>query len=135
MRSRKLRAWVPSLRKLLTTSFAALPDSGEIDVFKWCSDVVGAITIVAIFGDAVPQNKVKEFVKLFEEAEIDRGFSDPLMSLGTMFDVAVYGERQIYRQIRELIYPVLDKEIENVIAGAKVALSSSTFAMPRPVLT
>jgi hypothetical protein len=45
-------------------------------------------------------------------AEPDKSFSGPIHSLGTLLDVTRRGERKIYEEIRQHMYPYLEKEIE-----------------------
>jgi hypothetical protein len=117
MRRPRLQAWIPGIRNLIRKRLAKLPDSGQVDLFPWCRELVSTITARAVFGADAPEETVTKWVELLLAAEPEKSFGGPLNSFGTLLDVTFRGERKIYEELRQHVTPDLEREIERCIAG------------------
>jgi hypothetical protein len=117
LRTPRLNAWSPEIRKVIKERLAKLPDSGQVDLFPWCRELVSTITARVIFGADAPEETIEKWVELLLIAEPEKSFSGPLNSFRTLVDVTLRGERKIYEELRQVATPALEKEIERCIAG------------------
>jgi hypothetical protein len=135
MRPQRLRAWIPGIRDLIRERLAKLPDSGQVDLFPWCRELVSTITARLVFGADVPEEVLSKWVELLLAAEPEKCLTGPINSFGTLMDVTLRGERKIYEEIRQHAYPYLEKEIERCIAGEPqgedVSVISGNFSRSR----
>jgi hypothetical protein len=132
VRTPRLQAWSPGIRDLIRKRLAKLPDSGQVDLFPWCREMVAAITARVIFGADAPEETVAKWVELLLVAEPEKSFSGPLNSFKTLVDVTLRGERKIYEELRQVATPVLEREIERCIAGEPESEDFSVVSGKQP---
>jgi hypothetical protein len=133
LRKARIQSWIPWIRNLIRKRLAKLPDSGQVDLFSWCRELVANTTATIIFGADAPEEIVDKWVELFLLAEPEKAFSDPRSSFGTLLDVAFRGERKIYEEVRQLAIPLLEKEIEKCIAGEPESEHVSVMSGKKPL--
>jgi hypothetical protein len=133
LRKTRIQAWIPWIRTLVRKRLAKLPNSGEVDLFSWCRDLVANTTATIIFGEDAPEEIVEKWVELFLLAEPEQSFKGPLNSFGTLVDVALRGERKIYEELRQYAIPMLEKEIEKCIAGEPESENVSVMSGKQPI--
>ncbi len=119
LRPKRVRAWIPAVRHVLSDSFRSLPKQGEIDLFSWCQELISAVTVRAVMGHYTDLDSSlrDKWVKLFIEADPESAFRSPAASIVSILEVAVLGERRIYNKVREFAMPIVEDEIEQCIAG------------------
>ena len=119
-----IKAWIPSVRKIVQDTLAELPNGNEqqlqIDLFEFARVSISRITVVYLMGESTftdDKSFLQKWTDLFEESDIDRAFSNPYSAMTTMVMATLTGERGIYAKIRNLLFPLIDKEIDECIAG------------------
>lgn len=114
VRPHNLKAWVSDIGDVVQQRFDALPPKGTVDLFDWCQNLISAVTVRMMLGSKVANDPalLQRFVDLFHESDPERGFSSPLRGLATIGEVALRGERKIYTQVREILFPLVDEEME-----------------------
>jgi len=118
LKPQRLRAWIPSIRQMLQEDLNMLPESGKVDLFSWCNDLISAITARVLLGDiAKDKNVSKRWIELVRIAEPESAFSNTFSSVGTLMEITFKGERSVYAKARQFLYPFVDAEIEKCIAG------------------
>ena len=118
VRPRNLQSWVPDIQQTLQQRFdTLLQDNGTVSLFDWCQDLISAVTVRMMLGAKVANSPdlLQRFVDLFNESDPEQGFSGPLQGLATMAEVTVRGERKIYGKVREILFPLIDEEMELVV--------------------
>jgi hypothetical protein len=133
LRRPRLQAWIPAIRNLIRKRLAKLPDSGQVDLFPWCRELVSTITARVVFGEDVPEETIAKWVELLLAAEPEKSFSGPLNSFGTLLDVTFRGERKIYGELRQLVNPDLEREMERCIAGEPESKDASVMSGKQPI--
>jgi hypothetical protein len=134
VRRPRLQAWIPGIRNLIRKRLAKLPDSGHVDLFSWCRELVSTITARVVFGEDAPEETVAKWVQLSLAADPDKAFSGgPLNSFGTLVDVAFRGERKIYEELRQHVTPDLEREIERCIAGEPESKDVNVISGKQPI--
>jgi hypothetical protein len=133
MRRPRLQAWIPEIRNLIRKRLAKLPDSGQIDLFPWCMELIATITARVVFGADAPEETVAKWVELLLAAEPEKSFSGPVNSFWTLLDVTFRGERKIYEELRQHAAPVLEKEIERCISGEPESEDVSVISGKQPI--
>ena len=121
VRPNVIKGWISIVRKVVRDTLADLPDGTDqrVDLFDYCRIAISGVTTMLMMGEDAFQNAtfLKKWINLFAEADVEKGFSDPTSALTTLLEVIIFGERRIYQRIRALLYPMIDKEIEDIIAG------------------
>jgi len=114
-----LKAWEPTLKVRIAAKLDNLPNTGTLDLFSFCRDVISDVTVTVLLGKkACEDEKLKlDLVGLFLEADPESGFHSPLVAIRAYLESKVLGERRIYAKIRELLYPIVDDAIEDAISG------------------
>jgi hypothetical protein len=133
VRRPRLQTWIPEIRNLIRKRLAKLPDSGQLDLFPWCRELVSTITARVVFGADAPEETIAKWVELLLAAEPEKSFSGPLNSFGTLLDVTFRGERKIYEELRQHVTPDLDREIERCIAGEPESKDVSVMSGKQPI--
>ena len=128
VRPPKLRAWIPSIRRVLDETFSVDLDGdhgGTVDLFAWCQRFIQVVTARILFGDAVPLDIQQEWIRLVQLAEPDEAFNGN-GSWKTAVEATLGRERSIYGTCRQLIYPFLEKEMQ--AAGQSEKADGSVLA-------
>ena len=114
VRPRNLKAWEADIRDVLRQGFDALPTRGTVDLFCWCQDLISAVTVRMMLGAEVARDPalLQRFIDLFNQSDPERGFASPARGLATLAEVMLRGERRIFSQVRDLLFPLIDREIE-----------------------
>lgn len=120
VRPHNLKAWVPDIQEVIQQRFDNLPDSGTVNLFDWCQDLISAVTVRMMLGAKVANDPalLQSFVNLFHASDPERGFASPLRGLATIAEVAIRGEREIYSQVRDILFPLIDQEMEACVKRA-----------------
>lgn len=114
VRPQNLKTWVPEIRTVFQQRFDKLPPKGEVDLFDWCRDLISVVTVRMMLGSKVAKDEalLRNFVDLFNQSDPERGFAGPMTALATIAEVAWRGERKVYVQVRELLFPLIDQQIK-----------------------
>ena len=121
VRPNVIKGWISIVRKVVRETLADLSDgtNQRVDLFDFCRITISGVTTMLMMGEDAFQNAtfLKKWIDLFAEADVEKGFADPTSAMTTLLEVTILGERRIYQRIRALLYPIIDQEIEDVIAG------------------
>jgi hypothetical protein len=133
LRRPRMKAWIPEIRSLIRKRLVRLPDSGEVDLFPWCRDIVSTITARVVFGADASEETIEKWVELILAAEPEKAFGGPLESFSTLAEVTFRGERKIYEELRQHVTPDLKREIERCIAGEPESEDASVISGKQPI--
>jgi hypothetical protein len=133
VRRPRLQAWIPEIRNLIRKRLAKLPNSGQVDLFPWCRDLVSTTTGRIVFGADASEETIVKWSELVFAAELENAFGSPLETFSTLVQVAFRGERKIYEKLRQHVTPDLEREIERCIAGEPESKDASVISGKQPI--
>ena len=115
---KQLPGWVPQLREAFQHNFQEqLNIEGTRDIFDWCLDLIGLATSRVMMGPDVDIEVVKVWTQIVKECDVESALTGKglIGTIKSMVEIALTGERPIYRQARQFTYPYIDKEIERYL--------------------
>jgi cytochrome P450 len=116
-----IREWLPTVRKVIHDMINDLPaGQGQLlDLFEFAKVTISAVTTMLMIGEDVFADKsfLKEWTQLFLDAGIEEAFASPRTAVNTLIGTTLFGERRVYRDVRALLSPLVDKAIDECIAG------------------
>lgn len=142
LKPHRLKSWIPGMRDTVVRHyFDEMPDSGRIDLFQFCFQLISGITARVLLGDAIVGNKEigKKWIKMIQDADIDVALEGGIHSLKALLHAIINGERKEFKDCREFLYPYIDAEMDRCIRNSKNGIKqqehSSTEMEDFPVLS
>ena len=130
MNAERIKRFMPIVRTTLQERlFPQVEDGSVVDLFEWCKSSIAYVTVSVLVGDDCKDSEwMDEFLRLFNEADLDTAFSDPGAMVRAAIDFSVTGERSVFRKLRKHLYPLIHKRVEALIGGEELGCDVlSTF--------
>lgn len=123
LKPHRLKAWIPPMVDTIQNqNFASLSAEGEIDLFRFCFNLISGMTARVLLGDVAADKQVADkWIHLVRTAEPEAAFGGPMASLQASLEVIVKGERQAFARAREFVFPYVDAEIQRCVNGEPVS--------------
>ena len=114
-----MKAWVPTVEKVFIDILADLPPgkNQRLDLFEYSRKAISGVTTMLMIGEeAFADDKwLHKWTDIFFQCNIEDSMGDPFSAISAMIEVGILGERRIYKDMRKMLLPLVDAEIENCI--------------------
>ena len=114
-----MKAWVPTVEKVFRDILADLPPgkNQRLDLFEYSRKAISGVTTMLMIGEEAFADVqwLHKWTDLFFQSNIEDSMGDPFSAISAMIEVGILGERRIYKDMRKILLPLVDAEIENCI--------------------
>lgn len=116
-----IREWLPTVRNVIHKMIDDLPSGQEqrLDLFEFAKVTMSAVTTMLMIGEDTFADTtfLKKWTQLFLDTGVEEAFTNPWTAIKTLIGTTVFGERWVYRDVRALLFPLIDRAIDECIAG------------------
>jgi cytochrome P450 len=126
-----IREWLPTVKRVIHEMIEDLPSGNgqRLDLFEFAKVTISAVTTMLMIGEDIFADTafLKGWTQLFLDAGVEEAFSNPWAAINTLIGTTILGERHIYRDVRTLLFPLIDKAMDDCIQGKGVGKQPSVL--------